>query len=274
MMPPDDLQHTLRTVAEQAARAGGKEARRQFQSGFTVRLKDDRSEVSEADEAAQAAVIATLRAARPDDGLIAEESLDHDPQVPVMAPPTDNVPCWIVDPIDGTRNYVRGIPIYCCSVGVMLGGHPVAGAIYDPHRDVLYSASHAEGLFINDQHAQHHPPLPTGLNPRLVVGIPSSPNEACLPIAQKWLGKHVCRNFGTTALQLALVAAEQLDGALADNPRLWDVAAGCVLVTAAGGRVSDFHGQPVFPVDVSRYAGGEIPCIVGTPDAFEKLLDC
>ena len=261
----------LRHLAEAAARAGGSVARRYFRGELQVRLKADRTEVSDADHAAQQAVVATIRAARPDDAFLTEETLET--RAPCHSPANDRL-TWIIDPIDGTRNFVRRIPLYACSVGAMFGGYPVVGSIHDAERDVTYTASTAEGLFINAE-AQ---PVATlgrgraaGLDPRPVVALPSTPTGPIAPIAHTWLGRFVCRNLGSTALHLAQIAAGQLDGALSDNAKLWDLAAGWVLLQAIGGRMTTRDGAAVFPLDIARYADADLPFIAGTADFFARL---
>lgn len=254
------LQRTLRRLAEQAARAGGRVARQHFARDLAVRLKPDRSEVSDADEAAQAAVVACLRARRPDDALIAEETLT----ATGPAPANDRL-CWAIDPIDGTRNFVRRIPLYACSVAALLDGAPLVGAVYDVARDVLYSASQAEGLCIDGRPAAARAGRPPGGNPRPVVGLPSNPAGPVAAIAHAWLDRFICRNLGSTALHLVMVATGELDAMLSDNPRLWDIAAGCLAVTATGGRVCSPAGGGLFPLDVRGYAGAELPVLACGP---------
>lgn len=270
-----DKQQQLRHLAEQAARAGGQLARQYFTSDYQVQLKADHSEVSDADHAAQAAVIATIRRARPHDALIAEETLHFPPDVDPPPPPGNDVLCWVIDPIDGTRNFVRRIPCYTCSVAAMFGGYPLVGAIYEPERDRLYSASRAEGLFIDAQHQPTRPPAPVdSTRERLqpVVGLPSNPCGPAAAIAHAWLDRFVCRNFGSTALHLALISGGQLDGMLADNPRLWDLAAGWVLVTSVGGQLVTPETDPVFPVDTGAYAGQKLPTVAGHADFVSRFV--
>jgi myo-inositol-1(or 4)-monophosphatase len=262
--PPLAVQQELRALAEAAARCGGAIALQFFRRPLQVRFKADRSEVSEADETAQAAIVAQLRAARPADSFVAEETLHGG------APRSDGV-CWVIDPIDGTRNFVRGLPHFACSIGALYNGTPVAGAILDVPRGTLYSASVAEGFFVD---GQVRPPLARvpDRHPRLVVGIPSAPAGPIAPLAHRWLDRFICRNFGSTALHLALVATGELDGMLADNPRLWDIAAGCLLVEAAGGRCRSPEDRPLFPCDVATYRGGELPLVAGVAWGFGQLL--
>ncbi len=255
----------LRLIAERAARTGGRIARDYFGHVSAVRLKADRSEVCEADEGAQAAIVAQILDQRPDDAFLTEETLrmpaGHGASLP---PPSADRVCWVIDPLDGTRNFVRGIPLYACSVAAILGGSPLCGAIYDPMREVLYSAGGAEGLLVEGGGGALAEDIRARLGGSLgrpVVGIPSSPTGPVAAIAHRWLDRYVCRSLGSTALQLAWVASGELDATLSDNARLWDIAAGWVLVTAAGGRMTAPEGGPLFPLDVQAYGGEELPAL-------------
>ncbi|MBK9119832.1 MAG: inositol monophosphatase [Phycisphaerales bacterium] len=276
-MPGVDLEQNeaaqpalLRALAEEAARTGGAVARDYFRRPLAVHLKNDRSEVSEADEAAQAAIVALLRRARPADAFVTEEILRWEDDAPPA--PTHDRFCWVIDPIDGTRNFVRGLPHYACSVGVLSQGLPVAGAVYDPQRDVCYSATATGPLCINGTPQPPAAPRPTSYNPRPVVGIPSTASGPHADTAQHWHRTYVCRNFGSVALHLAYVAAGELDGMFADNPRLWDLAAGWVLVHAGGGLLVAPDGLPIFPRDVATYRSEELPALATTAAAATTLL--
>ena len=248
----------LRQLAEQAARVGGDVARGYFRTELAVRLKADHSEVSNADEAAQAALVAAIRAQRSGDAFLTEETL---PRAAMPTAAGNDVVCWVIDPIDGTRNFIRGIPIYACSVAAMFGGVPLVGAIYDPQRSVLYSGSQSEGLFVNGvPHAGPATSRPRGTS-RPVVAIPSTVVGPLSEVAHDWLKLFICRNLGSTALHLAMVAIGELDAMLADNARLWDLAAGWVLVGAAGGAVTTPAGAPHFPLDIGLYVDAELPAI-------------
>jgi myo-inositol-1(or 4)-monophosphatase len=259
-------------LAEQAARVGGAVARGYFRTDLNIRFKADRSEVSEADEAAQAAVMQCIHAPRPHDAFIGEEAVagPHAGDAPAA---TNDHFCWVIDPIDGTRNFVRGIPCYACSVAVMFGGFPLAGAIYDVERDVLYSAIRGGPLLVNGNPAR--PPSGEAEKSgrlRLVVGIPSRAVGPLAKLSHDWLSRYVCRNLGSTALHMAMVATGELDGMLADTPRLWDVAAGWVLIESAGGRVVGPDGAPLFPLDVGGYRGTQTAFRAARASAASVLL--
>lgn len=269
-----DLLAQLRSLAESASRAGGRVALSYFRQSVSVQFKDDGSEVSTADHAAQDAVIRVLRDARPSDRIVAEETIPdslslsttraHDPSA------FDRLPAsvfWIIDPIDGTRNFLRGFPLFCCSVAAMIDGFPVAGAVFDPASDILYSAHAGSAATANGRPCvvrQAAPHLP------LLVSIPSKQRR--IGACDHWPREVVVRGLGTTALQLALVAAGQLDASYANDGKLWDIAAGFVLVTAAGGTVTLPDGSPIFPVDPARYAREELPTLAAAPSLHPRLI--
>lgn len=261
---------SLRALAEQAARAGGAVARGMFRRPIDIEFKSDGSEVTAADRAAQAAVEAVIRAARPRDLFIGEE--DAVAESAVLAAAADAV-VWVIDPIDGTRSFVRGLPLYACSVGVMVGGHPVAGAVFDPSQEALFSASTAEGFFVDGVAV---PPLANGQGGErpgsALLAIPSSVVGAYHDRIHRWVDEFVVRNVGSAALHLAYVATGQFDAAILTNCKLWDIAAGYVLVTAAGGRMTTPDGGPLFPLDLAQYDRRELPTLAGRGALFEHLL--
>ncbi len=257
----------LLAVAQQAARAAGRVAREMQSQQLQVRLKADRSEVSAADDAAQHAAVAIIHAARPTDGFITEETLLLDP---APAPPSDDRPCWLIDPIDGTRNYLRLMGDYCSSVGVMLDGFPVVGAIYDPIRDRLFAAR-ADGPLLCDGDPFAGPPPEQNPNASLIVAIPSSAPPSVRHIVHHWMSHHVVRNYGATAMHLALVAAGLLDAAVSDNPKLWDVAAGAALLSASGMGLTTPAGEALFPLGVGEYDRSELPLLAARPDVLDRL---
>lgn len=269
----------LRRIAAAAARVGGDVARASFGSRLTVRLKVDRSEVTEVDFAAQRAIIDLIRGARPDDAFLGEESTEHGDEA--AAPDADrrtageSTITWVIDPIDGTRNYVRRIPLYVCSVAAMQDGLPVAGAIYDPVRAVMYTAARGAGAQANDEAlcVSRQSIDDITLKPRkLIVAIPSIRRPRVRRLVQAAIDRHVIRNLGATALHLAHVAEGAFDASISNNSRLWDIAAGVLLVEEAGGRIASPFGEPLFPIDPIGCRGDEIPTLAAAPHAYEELL--
>jgi myo-inositol-1(or 4)-monophosphatase len=264
----------LRLLAEQAARAGGQVAREGFERPYKLWRKADGTVVTEVDEAAQQAVLACLRAARGHDAVIAEEQLAGQP--PDLPAGNGGRLCWVIDPLDGTRNYVAGVPIYTCSVAVMADGAPIAGAIHDPERAELYSASRGEGLFRNGG------PVPAGSAAarwaraglrKPLAGIPSALTGTAYRVVQSWRRRVIVRNLGVTSLHLALVALGRLQACLVADSKLWDIAAGWLMIELAGGVMTTFDDEPLFPRDVSAYAGEAIPSLASCDrQVHERLL--
>ena len=277
-IPPSDME-TLRALAEQAAGIGGAVAREAFGRPLQVSLKSDQSEVTEIDVAAEKAIIDFIRNARPADGFLGEESLENQATAaspvddPLITPGLSGI-TWIIDPIDGTRNFIRNMPLFACSVAAMHNGVPIAGAIFEPIQDVMYSARRGGELNLNRQ-----PFSPDNLdrlsandaNRKLYVGIPSARREATKPLVLHVIENHVVRNFGSVALHLALAALGHLDAVVVGNAKLWDIAAGCLLVEATGGLVTAPDGAPLFPIDLTRYGGEEMPLLAGSETACKRL---
>lgn len=215
-------------IAVDAARNAGVEVARLRREGVRYGRKEGHELVSEADIRAAEMLHAALITAFPDDGWLSEE---HDDTSERLG--KDRV--WIVDPIDGTREYLQGIPEYSVSVGLVVEGVPVLGVVYNPARDEMYAAtcydsiervpSVLDGAVLRvligrgEQHYNDVPPLPAGAQ---TVGI------------------------GSVAYRLALLAQGKGDAALSGYGRMeWDVAAGAALCSAAGLRVTDILGEPL-----------------------------
>lgn len=268
----------LRRLCEDAARLAGGIARDGFGRALAVRLKADASHVTEIDVAAEQAVIAHLRQIRPHDGIIGEElaaqrseedsSLNAAVWLPDEAPPRTY---WVIDPIDGTRNYINGIPLFGSSVGAMVDGTPVAGAIYEPMRDLMLSASVAEGSFSNGAPIRIERGGPGG-ELQWLVAIPSQRYGLWHTLTKEWIENLVVRNLGSATLHLAMVATGQLDAALMTKCKLWDIAAGWVIVTAAGGAMTHPDGKAIFPLDMTKYASESLASLAARPDVHAKLV--
>lgn len=257
--PSPTLISALRRLADDAAREGGRVASAAFGAALRVERKSDGSEVTQADRDAQAAIIRHIRTARPHDRFLGEE--DAAPEVDTPVRP-DTI-WWIIDPIDGTRNFIRGVPLFACSVAACSSSEPLAGAIYWPPQDTLYSAglglgATCDGIALRPLNAAAPP---DGRSGRPVVGVPSAMNDEIRSIALEWIERGVVRNLGSTALHLALVATGGMDAALCSDSKLWDIAAGWIMIRELGGFITAPDGSPIFPRDIAAYDYSSTPCI-------------
>ena len=262
----------LRALAASAARMGGQLAARSFGKPLRVELKSDGSEVTDIDRAVERTVIAHLRAARPQDAFIGEESIASDRSGGAPAPREDQI-VWVIDPIDGTRNFVRRTPLFCCSVAALREGRPIAAAIFDPTGGEEFTASLAGGAYLGGQRISlERADSPLGATGQRVVAIPSARDEHAQAAVHAIIERHVVRNLGCTTMHMTYVAAGRFDAALKTTCRLWDIAAGALIVDEAGGACTRLDGTAIFPIDVSMYSGEKIPCLSGTRMAHAQLI--
>lgn len=272
--PSDTLAEPLRALACQAARAGGAVAAAAYGQAMHVEFKADLTEVTEYDRAAEAVVVECLRAVRPDDRFVGEEAFaDSQADAPSRATTSEAAASdeitWIIDPIDGTRNFTRGAPLFACSVAAMQAGQPIAAAVYDPLRDEMFSAA-AGGVALVADYPIHVAPLPPP-EKRLVVAIPSFRDPRTAPLVRCIADRHVVRNLGCTTLHMAMVAAGRIDAALMSNCKLWDIAAGWLIITAAGGVATNLQRRSWFPLDPTGYRGQSLPTLVASPPAAQRI---
>ena len=224
---------------------------------LSVEAKDDRSLVTDVDREAEALIRGRISAAFPSHGILGEEGGGS-------CTGADTV--WVIDPLDGTHNYLRGIPLFGVSIGVIRRGEFVAGVIGIPAEGLLYAAERGTGAFVNgDRIAVCTRTAPStwsiGLDSELRTGF-----EAKARVLEE-LGRSVfnVRMLGSSARSLSLVAEGRLDGLVEFFDKPWDFAAGVVIVEEAGGRVTSFDGRAL-PCAASAYvAGGEA--------AHRRLLD-
>ena len=217
----------------EAARAGGAMALEHYRRGVSVSLKADRSPVTEADRAAEAAVLDVLRARCPDHGALGEELGESGPRERR----------FIVDPIDGTRNFVRRIPTWAVLIGLEEDGQVIAGVVYQPVARVLHTAWRGQGAYRDGERIRVSPV--DALERALVVHssvnfLRRSPYwDGFLRLADR---TQVQRGFGDFSAYL-WVAEGQGEIALTTTVKAWDVAALKVVVEEAGGRITDLDGR-------------------------------
>ena len=254
--------HPMINVAVKAARAAGAIINRAALDVESVRVsqKQVNDFVTEVDQAAEVAIIETLLAAYPGHGIWAEESgRTHGAQ--------DSDYVWIIDPLDGTTNFIHGLPVYCVSIALAVKGKVEQAVIYDPTRNDLFTATRGRGAFLNDRRLRVSKRV--RLQECLIsTGFPFRQGDdfntylrMMGDVMQRTAG---LRRPGAAALDLAYVAAGFTDGFFETGLQPWDVAAGSLLVTEAGGLVGNFTGEADFLEQKE--------CLAGTPRIYGQLV--
>lgn len=232
----------LVATCKNACLAGGKQLT-EWQGKFSTKEKSAQDLVTDADIASQEAVRRAVEQEFPEHGFLGEES----PDLSQLEKPY----CWVVDPLDGTTNYVHGFPCFGVSVAVARAGELVAGGVYDPTRNEMFLAGKGVGATLNDKSflASKTSQMENGLvavsfPPQMTADMPDI--QAFLKVAPRC---RAVRRTGSAALNLAYVACGRLDAHWAYHIFPWDSAAGVLLVEEAGGTVSAASGEPY---DLSR----------------------
>ncbi|MGA9341548.1 MAG: inositol monophosphatase family protein [Rhodanobacteraceae bacterium] len=238
------------TVAVRAARAAGQIIVRHMNrlDSLNVVEKQRFDYVSDVDRKAEAEIVRELRRAFPAHAILGEES---------GASGTSRF-TWVIDPLDGTHNYLRGFPHFAVSIAMLENGEPAHAVVFDPLRDELFVASRGDGALLNDRRIRvgARPGLEGAL---LATGFPYRERahlDAQIEMTRALLGSaEDIRRTGAAALDIAYVAAGRLDGFYEFGLKPWDMAAGCLLVREAGGRYCDFIGQDGLPANGNLLAG-------------------
>ena len=234
------LRSALLNVMVAAARKAARGLKRDFGEieHLQVSLKGPANFVSAADRRAEETLRAELAKARPGYGFLGEEGGRHEG--------SDKTHCWIVDPLDGTTNFLHGIPHFAISIALEREDTIVAGLVYNPANDELFTAERGKGAFLNDQRLRvaarrrlADAVVACGL-PHLGRGDLAQFRKEFGAVQEKVAG---LRRFGAAALDLAWVAAGRLDAYWERNLSPWDMAAGLLLVREAGGFVTDLDGR-------------------------------
>ncbi|MBP6020085.1 MAG: inositol monophosphatase [Burkholderiaceae bacterium] len=254
----------LNTAIKAARRAGAIINRASLDlDRLQVARKGPRDYVTEIDRAAEEAIVDILATAYPEHGFLCEESGVQ----PAQGQADDEVPefQWIIDPLDGTTNFIHGFPTYAVSIALAQRGQVTQAVIYDPSRNELFTASRGGGAFLNDRRvrvsgqSRYHDTL-LGSHVSGSGGAVSSTS----PFARMLSECASARRMGSTVLDLAYVAAGRLDGFCGVNLKPWDLAAGGLLVLEAGGLIGDFDGEQ------SWMKTGNV--LAASPKVFTQML--
>lgn len=234
------LYSALINVMVKAARRAGRSLKRDLGEieHLQVSLKGPANFVSLADKRAEEMLLTDLDKARPGYGFLGEEGGKREG--------SDKSHTWIVDPLDGTTNFLHGIPQFAISIGLQREDTIIAGVIYNPANDELYIAERGKGAFLNDQRLRvagrrrlDECVIACGL-PHIGRGNHALAQQEMAALQTKVAG---FRRFGAASLDLAFVAAGRLDGYWERNLQPWDIAAGQIMVREAGGTVSGIQGS-------------------------------
>jgi len=252
----------LNTAIKAARRAGNVINRASFDVDLLkVTKKQHNDFVTEVDSAAEQAIIGVLSAAYPDHAFLAEESGAS----PNLHDEREYV--WIIDPLDGTTNFIHGFPQYCVSIALQFRGQITQAVVYDPTRNDLFTATKGAGAYLNEKRIRvsRRDKLAEAL---IGTGFPFRDMEGLDEYLRMFkLMTQSCsglRRPGAAALDLAYVAAGRLDGFFEKTLKPWDIAAGALLVSEAGGLITNFAGEADY---LHR---GDV--LAGNPKVFAQML--
>jgi myo-inositol-1(or 4)-monophosphatase len=253
-------------VCEAAARAGGR-VLREWVGKFAVSNKGPRDLVTEADLAAQREIRRIVLDAFPEHGFVGEESLPD--AAPANAAGNEPPLRWLVDPLDGTSNYVHGFPAYCVSVALARGDEILVATVYDPVRDECFTARAGGGAFLDGRRIAAA--STTALVDALVaVSFPpqvAADSQAVADFLAIVPNVHSIRRTGSTAINLAYLACGRIDAFWVRRIASWDVAAGLLLVAEAGGAIGPFGGGRQSAVSLDD----PVFIVASTPQLLAKM---
>jgi myo-inositol-1(or 4)-monophosphatase len=228
-------------VAVQSAREAGALLRAEFEKPKTISYKGEVDLVTESDRRSEAIVVARLQEHFPNHVIVAEEG--------GRTTAADARYCWHVDPLDGTTNFAHGYPCFAVSIGLLEAGEPIVAAVLNPFSDELFTAMRGRGAFLNQK------PIRVSrveklANSLVCTGFPPQHRKSSVNMNYYWeftLRSHGVRRDGSAALDLCSVACGRFEAFWEFGLNSWDTAAGILLVTEAGGMVTDLAGRPYRP---------------------------
>lgn len=231
--------HTFLGTATEAALQAGAIQKAKYGTRVAIEHKGEINIVTEVDHACEDAIVALLRARFPDHDIVTEETEIERTGSPYV---------WYIDPLDGTTNFAHGYPCFCTSIALAHEGRVIAGVVYDPLREELFTAERGVGSFLNGRRLRVSETTEI-LQALLLTGFPYDVRENVaekLRLFALFIGQaQAVRRDGSAALDLCYVAAGRVDGFWEERLYPWDMMAGILMIEEAGGRASRFDGSAV-----------------------------
>jgi len=250
-----------------AARLAGQRAMEEIRYVKTT-IKNKTEVVTQADLRCQQIIIDRIKETYPDHGFIGEEGRAG--AIFKQPPRASEAIWWVIDPIDGTANFSHRMPLFTVSIAALQQGWPVAGVVFDPATDSMFTAVKAGQAQLNGRRINA---CEDAMSKFTSIGLDSHYDEGVPGWVCEIMRRTRFRNLGTTALQLAYVGNGSLIATVISKPRLWDIAAGALIAETAGAVVTDWHGNQLFPVDADNYQGREYKVLAANRKVHKQLLE-
>jgi myo-inositol-1(or 4)-monophosphatase len=252
-------------VATVAARLGGQRAIEELKY-IKTSIKNGNEIVTQADTICQQVIMDRIKENYPDHGFIAEEGTDGG--MLRWEPRGAEKIWWVIDPIDGSNNFSHRLLCFCVSIAVFHENQPIVGVIFDPATESMYTAVQGMEAQLNSSRIRASD---EDISEFVSIGIDSHYTADM----EKGIGDIAkqtrFRNLGTTALHMAYVASGAMVGMVSTVTKIWDIAAGAVIVESAGGMLTDIGGAKLFPIDLAKYGGEEYRILAANKKTHEKI---
>ncbi|MBN1796866.1 MAG: inositol monophosphatase [Sedimentisphaerales bacterium] len=249
-----------------AARLAGQHAM-EHMDYVKATIKSDNEMVSQADAQCQKIIIDRIKETYPDHGFIGEEGPDGN--LFKQPPRGDEKIWWVIDPIDGTNNYIRQVPLFCVCVAAVYENKPVVGVTFEPATERMYTAFEGGDAQLNGRKITASA---EGINNFEHIGLDSH-NKDSVP---HWLNDLMIRtrfrNLGSAGLHFAYVANGGFIATIIRNVKIWDVASGAIIAESAGAVVTDFQSNPFFPLDIAAYNGEKLNIVCANKKVHSEII--
>jgi myo-inositol-1(or 4)-monophosphatase len=261
-----DLRQMLGTAII-AARLAGQQAMEELDF-LKVSIKNDNELITQADAKCQQIIVDRIKEMYPDHGFIAEEGNGGKM---FRLPPRGSDPIWwVIDPIDGTNNFARKVPLFSVSIAACYRNEPIVGVIFEPPTDSMFTAIKGGQAQLNSRRITASEDTISKFSS---VGVDSGIEQELPPCLLEIMRRTRFRCLGSIALQIAYVANGGLIGTIGSSQKLWDIAAGAVIAEAAGAVVTDWQGEKIFPVDLDSYTGQRFQTITANKKTHAQILE-